>query len=59
MNTVVNILHEAAAGTIPDCPATLSESLRLMAEGWGSIFIVIGIMILCVMLLNRVFRKRK
>ena len=48
----------AAAGTIPDRPAAVKEALWLMAVGWGSIFIVIAILIILVLLLNAACRKK-
>ena len=48
----------AEAGTIPDRPATTEESLWLMGVGWGSIFIVIAIMIVLVLILNAAGRKK-
>lgn len=36
----------------------MAESLRLMGAGWGSIFIVILVIMLCVYLLNRIFRSK-
>ena len=53
------IVTEAAEYSIPQREATTTESLKLIGEGWGSIFIVILIMILVTMLLNRVFSKKK
>ena len=44
--------------TIPARPATLQEALKLMSQGWGSIFIVILIIMLCVLLLNALFRSK-
>lgn len=43
---------------IPDREATIGESLKLVGEGWGSIFIVIAIMILVIVVLNKAFNKR-
>ncbi len=48
-----------AAATIPEREATISEALQLIGEGWGSIFIVIFIMILVIQILNKVFNKAK
>ena len=48
----------AAEQSIPGRPATWQESLRLMGAGWGSIFIVILVIMLCVYLLNRIFRSK-
>ena len=42
---------------VADRPATTAESLELMGIGWGSIFVVILIMIVFVLILNRLFRK--
>ncbi len=44
---------------IPDRNATVRESLQLIGEGWGSIFIVILIMIVVILGLNKVFSKKK
>ena len=49
----------AEAGTIPDRPATTEESLRLMGVGWGSIFVVIAILIALVLILNAACRNRQ
>ena len=59
MNSMVMHLAEEVAKTIPDRQATVSESLLLMAEGWGGIFIVIFIMMVCILVLNKVFSKKK
>lgn len=48
-----------ATQAIPDREATVNESLKLIAEGWGSIFIVILIIIGTTLLLNRVFSKKR
>ncbi len=48
----------AAAGAIPDRPAAVKEALWLMGVGWGSIFIVIAILIILVLLLNAACRKK-
>lgn len=48
----------AEAGSIPDRPATTEESLRLMGVGWGSIFVVIAILIVLVLILNAATRKK-
>lgn len=48
------ILTAVAEQSIPGRPATWQESLRLMGAGWGSIFIVILVIMLCVYLLNRI-----
>ena len=45
------ILTAVAEQSIPGRPATWQESLRLMGAGWGSIFIVILVIMLCVYLL--------
>ncbi len=50
---------EATEKVLRDTPATAKEALQLMAEGWGSIFIVIIIMIFVIMVLNKVFSKAK
>lgn len=44
---------------IAERPATWQEALSLMATGWGSIFIVITIIMLTILLLNAVTKKRK
>ena len=59
MNSMILQFAEEAAKTIPDRQATIEESLLLMAEGWGGIFIVIVIMMLCILVLNKVFSKKK
>lgn len=48
-----------ALTAIADRPATVLESLLLMAQGWGSIFIVILIIMLTILILNRVTKKKK
>ncbi len=57
--------HAAAADPHRRCrnsrsgrPATWQESLRLMAPAGSSIFIVILVIMLCVYLLNRIFRSK-
>lgn len=52
-------LENEVVQTIPDRQATVGESLQLMAEGWGGIFIVIIIMMLCILLLNKAFSRKK
>ena len=52
------ILTAVAEQSIPGRPATWQESLRLMGAGWGSIVIVILVIMLCVYLLNRIFRSK-
>ncbi len=49
----------AEAGTIPDRPAATKESLWLMGVGWGSIFVVIAILIVLVLILNAACRNRQ
>ena len=44
---------------IPARPATVPEALKLMCTGWGSIFIVILVMMVFVFILNRLFRKKE
>ena len=44
---------------IADLPATWQEALRLMGAGWGSIFIVILIIMLTIALLGAAGKKRK
>ena len=56
--TALSVLA-AEAGTIPARPATTEESLRLMGIGWGSIFIVIAILIVLVLILNAACRNRQ
>ena len=51
-------LLTATATEIPDRVATWKESLRLLAQGWGSIFIVILIIMLSVYVINWAFKKR-
>lgn len=57
MNPMTVLLETEAV--IPDRTATVAESLQLMAEGWGGIFIVIIIMMLCILLLNKAFSRKK
>lgn len=59
MNPMVIRLAEEATKTIPDRQASVAESLLLMAEGWGGIFIVILIMMACILILNKVFSRKK
>lgn len=42
---------------IPERRATVEESLRLLAEGWGSVFVVIVLMILVIAILNKATKK--
>ncbi len=49
---------ENAFENIPDRSATTKESLAIMGEGWGAIFIVILVMMLFILLLNGVFRDK-
>lgn len=58
MWTVLSALA-AETGAIPDRPATTEEALWLMGVGWGSIFIVIAILIVLVLLLNAAGRKKR
>ena len=46
------------AASIPDRPATVMESLKLIGIGWGSIFVVILIMLILVMILNKTTGKK-
>ena len=48
----------AEAASIPDRPATVMESLKLIGIGWGSIFAVILIMLILVMILNKTTGKK-
>ena len=59
MNPMILNLAEEAVKTIPDRHATVNESLMLMLEGWGGIFIVVTIMMSTILLLNKVFSKKK
>ena len=59
MDPMMIQLAEEATKTIPDRQATVMESLLLMAEGWGGIFIVIVIMMVSILILNKVFSKKK
>ena len=59
MNPMIMKLAEEATKNIPDRQATVGESLLLMAEGWGGIFIVILIMMVCILVLNKAFSKKK
>ena len=56
MNWMTTML--AAADGIPERPADWMESLELMGVGWGSIFIVITIVMVCILVLNRIFSKK-
>lgn len=49
----------AERGEIPARPATWLEALKLMGTGWGSIFIVITVIILVTVILNRTCREKK
>lgn len=42
---------------LPERHATVSESLRLLAEGWGSVFVVIVLMILVIAIMNKATKK--
>lgn len=42
---------------IPERHATVAESLRLLAEGWGSVFVVIALMILVIVIMNKATKK--
>ena len=44
---------------VAERPATWKESLKLMGQGWGAIFIVILLIMLCVLILNAAFRPKK
>ncbi len=59
MNPMFIKLAEETAKTIPDRQATIGESLLLMAEGWGGIFVVILIMMVSILVLNKVFSRKK
>lgn len=59
MNLFLTKLSEAAADSIPERPAETSEALKLMGIGWGSIFIVIAIIMATILLLNYVFKDRR
>lgn len=52
-------LISVLTSVIPNRPATIKESLLLMAQGWGSIFIVIIIIMLTILILNSVTKKKK
>ncbi len=54
ITTAVEVVKE-----IPARQATITESLQLMAEGWGGIFIVIIIMMLGILGLNKAFSRKK
>lgn len=49
-----NLIWTAA---IADRPATSREALKLIVNGWGSIFVIILLMIVLVLILNRMTRK--
>ena len=53
------MLFQFLAAEIPARRAEPLESLKLMAQGWGSIFLVILLIMLCVLLLNTAFRSKK
>ncbi len=59
MNPMIMKLAEEVTNNIPARQATVGESLLLMAEGWGGIFIVILIMMVCILVLNKAFSKKK
>ena len=52
------IMLEQAQQAIAERPATWKEALSLMATGWGSIFIVIIMIMLAICLLNAASRKK-
>ncbi len=54
ITTAVEVAKE-----IPARQATIMESLQLMAEGWGGIFIVILIMMLGILGLNKAFSRKR
>ena len=56
MNLLQNLL--TLTDTIPDRRATWQESLELIGLGWGSIFLVIAIIILVITILNKMFVKK-
>ena len=56
MNFIQTLL--SLADTIPDRQATWQESLELILVGWGSIFIVIIIIIAVSFILNKMFAKK-
>ena len=58
MDPMMIRLAEETTKVIPDRQATIQESLLLMAEGWGGIFIVIIIMMLCILVLNKAFSRK-
>lgn len=53
------MMEQFLTASIPEREATISEALQLIGEGWGSIFIVIFIMILVILGLNKIFSKAK
>lgn len=54
---LLRYLSETSA-EIPARVATWKESLRLLAQGWGFIFIVILIIMISVYVINWAFKKR-
>ena len=55
----MNLLHTLLlTDAIPERRATWQEALELIGVGWGSIFVVIGIIILVILILNKMFVKK-
>ena len=52
------ILTAVRDHSMPGRPDRWQESLRVRCAGCGSIFIVILVIMLCVYLLNRIFRSK-
>lgn len=53
-----HLLLTAAETSIPDRPATTMEALALIGQGWGSIFLIILLMIVFVLILNRITKSK-
>ena len=58
MNWLSILLTATANDGIPARPAQWQESLELMGVGWGSIFIVIILVMICILVLNKIFSKK-
>ena len=54
----MNLLTSLLTSDIPARPADWKESLELMGVGWGSIFVVIIIVMACILVLNKIFSKK-
>ncbi len=60
MNVMTALLMTASQveKAIPERPASILESLKLMGLGWGCIFIVVLVIMLVTIVLNRVCREK-